>query len=237
MKKLTKVANFFIQGLYINVVTKGKVKMRVKPLLNFNLSTLKNNINTSKTNPIKLSKLDCDTVSFTSKKPLVPMTPHETAEVFKSIGVRAKVKPDQTVSVWRYISAKANLKKLEKMGIDEDSLFQHVSQIEGTMILDKSNLKSLQNIREVGYDLVAGPNLEDLGELRSVGHNLLIEGPKIKDLGNLIGVGNNFYMLNTTIRDPKNLKYIGGSFIRDNRDYYEAFQKISAGCDVVICVE
>ncbi len=211
--------------------------MRVNPLLNFNLSTLKNNTIKHTLNPIKLSKLDYDTVSFTSKEPLVPMSPYEAEEIFKSIGVRAKVKPDQTISIWRYISGKANLKKLEKMGIDEDSLFQHVSQIEGTMILDKSNLKSLQNIREVGYDLVAGPNLEDLGELRSVGHDLILEGPKIKDLGNLIGVGNNLYMVNTPIRDPKNLKYVGGNFIRDNRDYYEAFKKISGGCDVVICVE
>ena len=193
--------------------------MRVNPLLNFNLSTLKNNTIKHTANPIKLSKLDYDTVSFTSKEPLVPMSPYEAEEIFKSIGVRAKVKPDQTISIWRYISGKANLKKLAKMGIDEDSLFQHVSQIEGTMILDKANLKTLQKIREVD------------------GHDLILEGPKIKDLGNLIGVGNNLYMVNTPIRDPKNLKYVGGNFIRDNRDYYEAFKKISGGCDIVICVE
>ena len=57
--------------------------MRVKPLLNFNLSTLKNNTIKHTANPIKLSKLDYDTVSFTSKEPLVPMSPYEAEEIFK----------------------------------------------------------------------------------------------------------------------------------------------------------
>lgn len=184
--------------------------MKIQSLGGFSVFTKNNlavNNNKNKINNYNTKPLALESVSFGYRDDIKPeLTNAEACSIFEAIGVKTRVELDMTISLYKYVPNAKQIKKLEALGINEETLFQNVTKIRGSMDLTHSNLKSLQNIREIGGFLTAGPKLESLGELR--------------------GIRLNFDTLGSKIKKPEKLKYIGGDFLRDTTDTYKEFSKI-----------
>ncbi len=124
----------------------------------------------SEPNINSINPLKQDTVSFSSKhKFKYNLTVEEAMEMFELLGCKPKInKADNTICIYSYDPSKRDIELIEKSGIDEDSLFQHVTSICEHCLLYHSKLTSMHSVEEVGHSLVASPYMKDLGALQRV---------------------------------------------------------------------
>ena len=73
------------------------------------------------------------------------------------------------------------------------------------------------DLEKVGYNLSLGPDLEDLGRLKTVGGDIEFVDSKVKSLGNLESVGGNLYLAKSQVEDLGNLKHLGGEIVLNDR--------------------
>ena len=95
--------------------------------------------------------------------------------------------------------------------MDFDRIFEHIVEIDGSLDLRRSTVKSLGNLESVSgeVDLRNCEELTDLGNLKNVGEGLALNNTNITSLNNLEYVGNYLVVSETPIKDLSKLKYVG----------------------------
>ncbi len=129
--------------------------------------------------------------------------------VLNYFGIETKENEDGSLTLSRYSQPEKGI-TFEMLGIDENEMFQNVSEIEGDGDFLNSSLKSLYNCKKIGGNVRCSTSkLETLGGLVEVGGNLNLEHSDVKSLGDLeyVGGGANFKGSKNTSTD--NLKHIG----------------------------
>ena len=90
--------------------------------------------------------------------------------IFKELGINVSVKEDGTYLIDSYTAFVPNTKyTLFDLGINEDKLFENISEIKYGMNLDGSALKSAPKLKKVGYTISFGDNkANDLSGLEEI---------------------------------------------------------------------
>jgi hypothetical protein len=107
-----------------------------------------------------------------------------------------------------------------------EKIFQHVVEVDGDIMLELTNLKSLGRLKKVSGNLnLLGFQIEDLGNLESVRDYLYIFETPIESLGKLKSVGLTFDLRFTrNLETLGNLEYVG-SDLRTHGSLISKFSK------------
>jgi hypothetical protein len=92
-----------------------------------------------------------------------------------------------------------------------EKIFQHVVEVDGDIMLELTNLKSLGRLKKVSGNLnLFGSQIEDLGDLEEVGGYLDLYNANLTSLNNLKKVGKDLRLTSSLIQDLNNLESVGG---------------------------
>ena len=129
--------------------------------------------------------------------------------IYNYLGIKTKTNDDGSLTISEYKQPDKNV-TFEMFGIDENKLFENVTEIEGDADFLNSNLDSLHNLVKIkGNARFSTSKIETLSNLKEVDGNLNFEHSNVKDLGSLEYVGGGINFKNSKIVSSKNLKYIG----------------------------
>ena len=129
--------------------------------------------------------------------------------IFNYLGIKTKTNDDGSLTISEYKQPDKNV-TFEMFGIDENKLFENVTEIEGDADFLNSNMESLHNLVKVkGNTRFSTSKIKTLSNLTEVGGNINFEHSNVKDLGALEYVGGGANFKNSKVESSKNLKHIG----------------------------
>ena len=139
----------------------------------------------------------------------------DAIKIFDYIGIKAQ-KNGAGLTISNY-HARGELEltmgklDLSDLGIDENKLFEYVTEIKGNATFWGTSVTNLGQIQRIGGNVdFDGSSITNLGQLQYIKGNADFENSQIKNLGQLQHIGGCAYFKNSQIKNLGQVKYIGG---------------------------
>lgn len=108
-------------------------------------------------------------------------------KIMEYFGFKPEILNDGTISIIGYMQPRQG--NFSDLGIDENMLFEKISEIRGNASFRNCAASSLKNIRQIGGDVnFSDSSILDTASLEKVGGNIYFADSKIKTIPNLIKV-------------------------------------------------
>ena len=130
-------------------------------------------------------------------------------KIFEYLEYEPILLADGTISINEYRIPTEEF-SFEDLGINEEILFEDVSEIRGDCDFSDSKLKTLKKIKQIlGTVYFSNSAITELGELEFIKEDVHFDYSQITSLGNLKKIGGTCSILNSHISNLGNLEYIG----------------------------